>query len=209
MVFFILAASSYVSLSSLTGKQFLYMGIYILNGCRTHAYPSGSLQEKEQKPEGGLTIAEKGGRQVGDLTASLSLYGEKKSAGGSIFRYAIAGFGTADYHAAETIREYDATGKIMAYGDTGRAAAKAGLETDDRLSSGHHGGAPTLLCVLAIAKCAVRLVFHPVSPRLTLFCWPSTFGLREESYWEVITSRQKGNWNLREKAPGISGDGVA
>lgn len=106
-------------------------------------------------------------------------------------RYAIAGFGTADYHAAETIREYDATGKIMAYGDTGRAAAKAGLETDDRLVSGHRGGAQTLLYVLAIAKCAVRLVSHPVSPRLTLFCWPSTFGLREESYWEVLTSRQK------------------
>ena len=36
-------------------------------------------------------------------------------------RYAVIGFGTAGYHAVESIREYDKTGQIHVYGDTGLA----------------------------------------------------------------------------------------
>lgn len=44
-------------------------------------------------------------------------------------RYAIVGFGTAGYHAVESIREYDKTGQIHVYGDTGLAPYNPMLTT--------------------------------------------------------------------------------
>ena len=44
-------------------------------------------------------------------------------------RYAIVGFGTAGYHAAESIRRYDDTGQIDVYGDTGLAPYNPMLTT--------------------------------------------------------------------------------
>ena len=44
-------------------------------------------------------------------------------------RYAIVGFGTAGYHAAEAIRGYDKTGEIHVYGNTGLAPYNPMLTT--------------------------------------------------------------------------------
>lgn len=44
-------------------------------------------------------------------------------------RYGIVGFGTAGYHAAESIRRYDKTGEIDVYGDTGLAPYNPMLTT--------------------------------------------------------------------------------
>lgn len=44
-------------------------------------------------------------------------------------RYAVIGFGTAGYHAVESIREYDKTGQIHVYGDTGLAPYNPMLTT--------------------------------------------------------------------------------
>ena len=44
-------------------------------------------------------------------------------------RYAIIGFGTAGYHAAQAIRERDKAGEIVVYGDTGLAPYNPMLTT--------------------------------------------------------------------------------
>jgi len=44
-------------------------------------------------------------------------------------RYAIVGFGTAGYHAVKAIREYDETGTIDVYGNTGKAPYNPMLTT--------------------------------------------------------------------------------
>lgn len=44
-------------------------------------------------------------------------------------RYAVVGFGTAGYHAVESIREFDQTGEIHVYGDTGLAPYNPMLTT--------------------------------------------------------------------------------
>ncbi len=44
-------------------------------------------------------------------------------------RYAVVGFGTAGYHAVESIREIDQTGEIHVYGDTGLAPYNPMLTT--------------------------------------------------------------------------------
>lgn len=44
-------------------------------------------------------------------------------------RYAVVGFGTAGYHAVESIRELDPTGEIHVYGDTGLAPYNPMLTT--------------------------------------------------------------------------------
>ena len=44
-------------------------------------------------------------------------------------RYAIVGFGTAGYHAAEAIREFDPEGELHVYGDTGLAPYNPMLTT--------------------------------------------------------------------------------
>lgn len=43
--------------------------------------------------------------------------------------YGIVGFGTAGYHAVKAIREYDKTGRIVVYGNTGKAPYNPMLTT--------------------------------------------------------------------------------
>ena len=124
VVFVVLAATSYVSLSSLNARQFLYIGLFILAAVVLMLVRYKNVKEKWISSKHCLIPGKRGGG-----VAAITFSPRSPVMGGKTMKYAVVGFGTVGYHAVKKIRELDKEGCIDVYSNTGRAPYNPMLTT--------------------------------------------------------------------------------